>query len=46
LLPQKVFSAESAPTGVTQLLVNWSNGDKAALDEMLPLVYQELPNRG
>ena len=30
------------PTGVTQLLVNWSNGDKAALDEMLPLVYQEL----
>jgi len=32
----------SAPTGVTQLLVNWSNGDKAALDEMLPLVYQEL----
>src|SRR6202521_2946577 len=32
----------SAPKGVTQLLVNWSNGDKAALDEMLPLVYQEL----
>jgi len=31
-----------APTGVTQLLVNWSNGDKAALDEMVPLVYQEL----
>lgn len=29
-------------TGVTQLLVNWSKGDKAALDEMLPLVYQEL----
>jgi RNA polymerase sigma factor (TIGR02999 family) len=32
----------SASTGVTQLLVNWSNGDKAALDEMVPLVYQEL----
>jgi RNA polymerase sigma factor (TIGR02999 family) len=31
-----------APTGVTHLLVNWSNGDKAALDEMLPHVYQEL----
>ena len=31
-----------APNGVTQLLVNWSNGDKAVLDEMLPLVYQEL----
>lgn len=28
--------------GVTQLLTNWNNGDKAALDEMLPLVYQEL----
>ena len=32
----------SLPTGVTQLLVNWSNGDRAALDEMLPLVYVEL----
>jgi len=32
----------SAAKGVTQLLVNWNNGDKAALDEMLPLVYQEL----
>jgi RNA polymerase sigma factor (TIGR02999 family) len=31
-----------APTGVTQLLVSWSNGDKEALDEMLPLVYHEL----
>src|SRR5258708_19977751 len=31
-----------APTAVTQLLVNWSNGEKAALDEMVPLVYQEL----
>lgn len=29
-------------TGVTQLLSNWNKGDKAALDEMLPLVYQEL----
>src|SRR6202158_829527 len=33
---------DPASTGVTQLLANWSNGDKAALDEMLPLVYQEL----
>lgn len=32
----------SSAKGVTQLLVNWNNGDKAALDEMLPLVYQEL----
>jgi RNA polymerase sigma factor (TIGR02999 family) len=28
--------------GVTQLLINWNNGDKTSLDEMLPLVYDEL----
>ncbi|HET8624544.1 MAG TPA: sigma-70 family RNA polymerase sigma factor [Gemmatimonadales bacterium] len=33
---------QSAPDGVTQLLIAWSNGDKAALDRMLPLVYEEL----
>ncbi|HEY1341216.1 MAG TPA: sigma-70 family RNA polymerase sigma factor [Bryobacteraceae bacterium] len=27
---------------VTQLLVNWSKGDEAALDQLLPLVYGEL----
>jgi len=27
---------------VTQLLANWCGGDRAALDELLPLVYQEL----
>jgi RNA polymerase sigma factor (TIGR02999 family) len=31
-----------APQEVTRLLVAWSNGDQAALDELLPLVYQEL----
>jgi RNA polymerase sigma-70 factor (ECF subfamily) len=31
----------SAPE-VTQLLVAWSNGDKAALEQLTPLVYQEL----
>src|ERR1700694_3929706 len=31
-----------SPAGVTQLLINWNDGDKAALDEMLPLVYKEL----
>jgi RNA polymerase sigma factor (TIGR02999 family) len=30
-----------APT-ITQLLVNWSEGDQAALDQILPLVYDEL----
>lgn len=27
---------------VTQLLVAWSDGDQAALDELIPLVYEEL----
>jgi RNA polymerase sigma factor (TIGR02999 family) len=27
---------------ITQLLVAWSHGDRAALDELLPLVYAEL----
>jgi RNA polymerase sigma factor (TIGR02999 family) len=28
--------------GVTQLLVAWGEGDKAALDELMPIVYDEL----
>jgi RNA polymerase sigma-70 factor, ECF subfamily len=27
---------------VTQLLLDWSRGERAALDELMPLVYQEL----
>lgn len=27
---------------VTRLLVNWSNGDQAALEQLMPLVYGEL----
>ncbi|HXI93888.1 MAG TPA: sigma-70 family RNA polymerase sigma factor [Blastocatellia bacterium] len=27
---------------ITRLLVDWSNGDQAALDELIPLVYDEL----
>jgi RNA polymerase sigma-70 factor (ECF subfamily) len=30
------------PEQVTQLLVDWGNGDKAALDKLVPLVYDEL----
>ena len=33
---------EPAPDGVTQLLINWRNGDKSALDQLTPLVYEEL----
>jgi RNA polymerase sigma factor (TIGR02999 family) len=32
----------SPPGEVTQLLLKWSKGDKAALDELIPLVYPEL----
>jgi len=28
--------------GVTQLLLDWSKGDQAALDKLMPLVYSEL----
>lgn len=31
-----------APQRVTQLLIGWSGGDKEALDQLVPLVYDEL----
>jgi RNA polymerase sigma factor (TIGR02999 family) len=31
-----------AGVGVTALLIDWSNGDKGALDRLMPLVYEEL----
>ena len=31
-----------APEDVTRLLVAWGNGDEAARDELMPLVYDEL----
>jgi RNA polymerase sigma factor (TIGR02999 family) len=30
------------PNEVTQLLINWSQGDQSALDELIPLVHAEL----
>lgn len=27
---------------VTQLLLDWSKGDRAALDQLMPVVYREL----
>jgi RNA polymerase sigma factor (TIGR02999 family) len=30
------------PDDVTQLLENWSNGDRGALERLMPLVYDEL----
>ncbi len=32
----------STPAGITQLLIDWSKGDQAALDRLMPLVYSEL----
>ena len=29
-------------SGITQLLVRWSKGEQSALDELMPLVYDEL----
>ncbi|MGH9853850.1 MAG: sigma-70 family RNA polymerase sigma factor, partial [Blastocatellia bacterium] len=34
--------ATPAPQEVTQLLVAWSNGDRGALEKLMPLVYDEL----
>ena len=35
-------STVSAPSEVTQLLVEWQNGSQQALDQLMPLVYGEL----
>jgi hypothetical protein len=32
----------TAPQDLTQLLINWRKGDKAALDQMTPALYEEL----
>jgi RNA polymerase sigma factor (TIGR02999 family) len=34
--------ATPTPEHVTQLLLSWSDGDQSALDELTPLVYDEL----
>lgn len=33
---------DSGPPTITQLLVQWSSGDQQALDQLTPLVYDEL----
>ena len=32
----------ASPEQITQLLVDWSNGDQTALGKLMPLVYDEL----
>lgn len=34
--------AARSPEGITQLLERWSHGDEEALDQLMPLVYDEL----
>src|SRR5262252_6746425 len=41
-LPRMKESARRPNQNITQLLVSWGSGDKAALDELIPLVYDEL----
>ena len=36
------MSDAPTPDGVTQLLVDWQNGNQQALDSLIPLVYKEL----
>src|SRR5438045_1277847 len=36
------FAMASRPQGVTELLIAWNQGDQAALDQLLPVVYDEL----
>src|SRR5258705_6874887 len=39
---EKVSAMSPSPQQISQLLVAWSNGDQAALDQLMPLVYGEL----
>jgi RNA polymerase sigma-70 factor, ECF subfamily len=42
LAPETDWSSMSTQSEITRLLADWSNGDQAALDRLLPLVYEEL----
>jgi len=33
---------EPSPPDITQMLIDWSNGDREALDKLIPAVYTEL----
>jgi RNA polymerase sigma factor (TIGR02999 family) len=40
--PPAGTSAKAGPQEVTQLLLDWSEGDRAALEKLAPIVYDEL----
>jgi RNA polymerase sigma factor (TIGR02999 family) len=41
-IPHGVTAMTPTPCEVTQLLVAWGDGDRSALEELMPLVYDEL----
>ena len=45
ILSSPTVPASENPADVTGLLVAWGNGDRAAGDQLLPLVYAELHRR-
>jgi RNA polymerase sigma factor (TIGR02999 family) len=42
---RKISMQQIQPHTVTRLIMDWRKGDQAALDQLLPLVYQELHRR-
>src|SRR3989442_11329253 len=42
LLKRRLNMTTLVPQKVTELLVAWSHGDQAALDQLMPLVHEEL----
>jgi RNA polymerase sigma factor (TIGR02999 family) len=36
------MASKSSPGAITRLLISWSKGDKSALNDLAPLVYNEL----
>ena len=41
-LAQSLKDEMQSNEGITQLLIDWSDGDQAALEKLMPLVYDEL----
>jgi len=41
-LAERRIAQTMAAEGVTGLLIDWGNGDRGALDRLMPLVYEEL----
>jgi RNA polymerase sigma factor (TIGR02999 family) len=41
-LPEEPSMTEPSPADITQMLIDWSNGDREALNKLMPVVYTEL----